>query len=147
MMGLNEVFRQVSSRPDPDSSQTGWKRHRTTRDCPRVTVRLSPDDHAKLVELADGMALSTYLRMVALNQELPRRRRTGLAVQDREAIGQLLGLLGQSRIANNLNQLAHHANIGTLPVDEGLREDIDEAYSMVLTIRSTLMRALGMPAG
>lgn len=36
------------------------QRHKTTRDCPRVTLRLSPDDHERLKELAGSMALSTY---------------------------------------------------------------------------------------
>ena len=109
-----------------------------------MTVRLSPEDHAKLTELADGMALSVYLRAKALGENLPRRRATGIAVEDREAIAKLIGLLGQSRIANNLNQLAHHANIGTLPVDDMTTADLREACRAVVTMRTTLMQALGL---
>ena len=49
-------------------------RHKTTRDCPRVTLRLSPDDHERLKELAGSMALSTYIRAKALGLDLPRRK-------------------------------------------------------------------------
>ncbi len=81
-------------------------RHKTTRDCPRVTLRLSPDDHERLKELAGSMALSTYIRAKALGLDLPRRElRSSASVVDKQAIAQILGLLGQSRIANNLNQL------------------------------------------
>ncbi len=108
-----------------------------------MTVRLSPEEHEKLQQLADGMSLSVYMRAKALAGEVPRRRRKGSSVEDREAIAQLLGLLGQSRIANNLNQLAHHANIGTLPVDDATKADLDEAYRAVIGMRQLLLRALG----
>lgn len=100
-------FQKVASMP----STGAWKRRKRTRDCPRVTVRLSPEDPAKLIELADGMALSAYLRAKALSDDSPRRRRSGSPVKDRVTIACVLGMLGQSRIANNLNQLAYHANI------------------------------------
>lgn len=87
-------------------------RHKTTRDCPRVTVRFSPEDYERIQALADGMALSVYLRAKALNEPLPRRKLgSKSSIEDQAVIAQLLGLLGQSRIANNLNQLAYHANI------------------------------------
>ncbi|OXT01961.1 hypothetical protein B7H23_03215 [Notoacmeibacter marinus] len=90
------------------------------------------------------MALSVYLRALALNEELPRRRpRSYASIADKAAVAQLLGLLGQSRIANNLNQLAYHANVGSLAMDDRTREQIDEAYDTVLLMRTTLMRALG----
>ncbi|MBV1800154.1 hypothetical protein [Siccirubricoccus sp. G192] len=45
-----------------------------------------------------------------------RLRRTGLAVEDRQALAKALALLGESRLSSNLNQLAHMASIGALPV-------------------------------
>ena len=120
-------------------------RHKTTRDCPRVTLRLSLEDHEHLTAMADGMALSTYIRAKALGDDLPRRKRTSSAsVADKQALAQILGLLGQSRIANNLNQLAYRANIGALEMDEHAIAQIHESYESVLLMRQTLMRALGM---
>jgi len=77
--------------------------HKITRDCPRVTVRFSRDDYERLQEMADGAALSVYLRAKVLEEKLPKRKmRSGSSIQDKQAIAQLLGLLGQSRIANNI---------------------------------------------
>lgn len=119
-------------------------RQRITRDCPRVTVRFSPEDYVRLQEMADGASLSVYLRAKVLEQKLPRRKRRSVAsVADKQAIAQLLGLLGQSRIANNLNQLAYHANIGALPIDDETKSQIAEAYDNVIGMRQTLMKALG----
>ncbi|MEM8539636.1 MAG: hypothetical protein AAGF25_01665 [Pseudomonadota bacterium] len=119
--------------------------NKTTRDCPRVTLRLSVDDHERLKELADGMALSVYIRARALEQELPRKkRRSTTSVADKQAIAKLLGLLGESRIANNLNQLAYHANVGALIMDDESREQITEAYDHVIFLRQTLIQALGL---
>jgi len=118
--------------------------HKITRDCPRVTVRFSRDDYERLQELADGAALSVYLRAKALEETLPKRRKlSGSSIEDRQAIAQLLGLLGQSRIANNLNQLAYHANIGALQIDDETKSQIIETYDYILFIRQTLMNALG----
>lgn len=119
-------------------------RHKITRDCPRVTVRFSRDDYERLQEIADGIALSVYLRATALEETLPKRRKLSRSsIENKQAIAQLLGLLGQSRIANNLNQLAYHANIGSLQIDDEVKSQISETYDHVLFIRQTLMKALG----
>ncbi len=119
-------------------------RYMTTRDCPRVTIRLSEEDHSRLKEMADGMALSTYIRTQVLNKVLSRRKKRSVAsVADKQALAQILGVLGQSRIANNLNQLAYHANIGSLSMDEETRAQISEAYDHVIFLRQSLLKALG----
>lgn len=120
-------------------------RHKTPRDCPRVTLRLSQDDHARLKEMADGMALATFIRAKVLDEQLPRRkRRSSTSIADEQAIAQILGLLGQSRIANNLNQLAYHANVGSLAMDDLAQAQIEEAYDHIIFLRQTLLKALGM---
>ncbi|WP_299870658.1 plasmid mobilization relaxosome protein MobC [uncultured Hoeflea sp.] len=120
-------------------------RHKTTRDCPRVTVRFSLEDYERLQELAGGVSLAVYLRARALERDLPRRRgSSGASIADKAAIAQLLGLLGQSRIANNLNQLAYQANIGALAMDDHALDQIEEAYEHIRSMRALLIRALGL---
>jgi len=120
-------------------------RHKTTRDCPRVTLRLSQDDHERLKDMADGMALATFIRAKVLDEQLPRRkRRSSATIADKQAIAQILGLLGQSRFANNLNQLAYHANVGSLAMDDVAQAQIEEAYDHIILLRQTLLKALGM---
>ena len=140
-MALNDF--QIASGSTPAALSS--RKHKTPRDCPRVTIRLSVEDHEKLKAQADGAALSVYLRALILKQQLPKRKlRSTASVEDRQAIAQLLALLGDSRIANNLNQLAYHANIGSLPIDDETKGQINEAYDHVLFMRNTLISALGM---
>lgn len=147
MRTVQEEFRLASDANTvaPRTAKRKSPRHKTTRDCPRVTLRFSPDDYERVKQLADGMALATYIRAKALDEKRSRRKsRSAASVANKQALAQILGLLGQSRIANNLNQLAHHANTGTLPVDENTRFQISEAYDHVLFLRKTLIKALGL---
>ncbi|MEO0782295.1 MAG: plasmid mobilization relaxosome protein MobC [Pseudomonadota bacterium] len=108
-----------------------------------LTLRLTQDERARLEELAAGMTLSTYVRACVFGEESKRRKRRAKdTVADKKAIAEALALLGQSRIANNLNQLAYHANIGALEIGSEEREQIDEAYAHVLALRALLVAAL-----
>ncbi|WP_243613078.1 plasmid mobilization protein [Shimia aestuarii] len=110
---------------------------------PPVTLRLTPDERERLEELAAGMTLSAYIRAcVFAKEERRRKRRSKNAVADKKAIAEALALMGQSRIANNLNQLAHQANIGALDMDEDTRGQIDEAYLFIAEMRGMLVKAL-----
>ena len=54
----------------------------------------------------------------------------------------MLALLGQSRIANNLNQLAYQANVGALVMDNEASAQIDETYRYIGELRSLMIKAL-----
>jgi len=116
----------------------------TRRDRSPLTLRLTPDERTRLEELAAGMTLSAYVRACVFGAEAKRRkRRPKSAVEDKKAAAEALALLGQSRIASNLNQLAYHANVGALIVGEQEKADIAEANAHLLAIRSLLVQALG----
>lgn len=108
-----------------------------------ITLRMSPVERAKLEELAQGMTLSAYIRMCVLQEGISR---TGKASNrtDKEMLAQIIGLLGQSRIASNLNQIAKAANLGMLPLDDQTEGDIREAYAHVVEMRHLLLKALGL---
>lgn len=109
-----------------------------------ITLRMTTEERARLEELAAGMTLSAYIRACVFAEETKRRkRRPKNAVADKAAAAEALALLGQSRIASNLNQLAHHANLGVLAMDEHERHQIAEANAHLAAIRGLLMRALG----
>ncbi len=98
----------------------------------------------RLEDLADGMTLSAYVRACVFAEETRRRkRRPKTVVEDKKAAAEALALLGQSRIASNLNQLAYHANIGVLIVGEAEKAEIAEANAHLAAIRGLLMQALG----
>jgi len=147
MKTLQHEFDLVTNATSAPSKKANQKqpRHKTTRSCPRVTLRLSVENHARLKELAGSMALASYIRAQVLGKTLPKRKpRSTASVADKQALAQILGLLGQSRIANNLNQLAYHANVGSLAIDEETKAQIHEANDHVLLIRTTLIKALGL---
>ncbi|MGV6804632.1 MAG: hypothetical protein ACWA49_10535 [Ruegeria sp.] len=58
-------------------------------------------------------------------------------------MARLLAMLGQTRIASNLNQLAKMAHLGTLPVLPDTEHDIRRACADVALMRRELLRALG----
>ena len=77
-------------------------------------------------------------------EETKRRKKRALSsIEDKKAAAEALALLGQSRIASNLNQLAYHANIGALIVGEAEKDQIAQANDHLSVIRSLLMQALG----
>jgi len=123
----------------PQHNQTAFKGDTATR----VTIRLTPREREALEKLSANMTLSAYIRACIFQEEDKRRKRRSTSViGDKKAIAQILALLGQSRIANNLNQLAHHANLGTLEIDDVSKARIDEAYGHVCFMREHLIKAL-----
>jgi hypothetical protein len=112
------------------------------------SVRFTPKERARLESEAAGVPLGTFIRAKILGEPLPSRlRRTGAALKDRAAFAKALALLGQSRLANNINQLAHLAHVGALPLNPETEAEIREAMESVRSIRSFLMAALGLKAG
>jgi hypothetical protein len=111
---------------------------------PPFSLRLSFEERARLETLAEGQPLGTYIRE-RLRIAPPKRRRG--SVHDRNALVRLLGLLGQSRIASNLNQLAKAANSGSLPVTPETEAALQEAAADVRAMRRLLLEALGLEAG
>lgn len=109
------------------------------------SLRLSADERSRLTREASGVPLGPYIRAKVLG-EAPAvgLRRSGLPVEDRKALAQALALLGQSRIASNLNQLAHAAHIGALAIDPEIERDLAEAVALVRELRRLLLAALGL---
>lgn len=121
-------------------------RHRPRRSgSERITLRLTEEERARLRNRCEGMTVSAYVRQCLFGGKPARsHRRSYQPVGDQKAMAEALALLGQSRLANNLNQLAYHANIGTLLVDDETVGQIKEAYRHVLAIRAALLKALGL---
>lgn len=111
------------------------------------SIRLSEGERARLAVEAAGAPLGAYVKAKVFGTPPLRLRRSGLSIQDRTALAQLLALLGRSRIANNLNQLAWAVNIGSLPVTPETEQDLCGAVMAVRDMRTLLMTALGHKAG
>ncbi len=109
--------------------------------CMRLT-----DDERKALELAAGdRSLASYIRWLIFKEDIPHKRTRGKKpVKDQKELGKLLALFGQSRISNNINQLAKAANSGSLPVNVDVLKALNEASRSVHWIRQTLIKALGI---
>jgi hypothetical protein len=109
------------------------------------SLRLSAAERARLLADAGDIPLGTYIKSRLLGGEV-RTRRPRLSLEDKAALAKLLGLLGRSHIANNLNQLARAVNIGALPLTPETETEILEAARDVRAMRVLLLRALGLKA-
>ena len=139
-MSLGRAFDSAAS-PPQIQSVPGLPKKRP----PPFCLRLAAEERARLTAEAGGAPLGAYLKAKLLGGSVPvRMRRSGLAVEDRQALGKVLALLGQSRLASNLNQLAHLANIGALPVSPEIEAEFHEAVSAVREMRRLLVTALGL---
>ncbi|MEM8986540.1 MAG: plasmid mobilization relaxosome protein MobC [Pseudomonadota bacterium] len=70
-----------------------------------------------------------------------RKKRSPVA--DDAALARVLGALGQSRLASNLNQIAKAANQGVLTVTPDLIDELSDACADVRAMRQDLIAALG----
>lgn len=134
-------FQGVAPGPAPIPAP---KRERKKRAAP-FSLRLSDEERARLSVEAAGGPLGAYIRAKVLGDSVPvRHRRSGLAVEDRRSLAEGLALLGRSRIASNLNQLAQAANVGALTLDPDTLAELIDAVEAVREIRRLLITALGL---
>ena len=112
-----------------------------------ISLRMTFAEKARLDRDAAGMSLSAYIRWRLFDPASPPPKSRGkFPVKDQQALTQLLALLGQTRLANNLNQIARSANSGSLLIDEDTERLIVEARDEVADMRRILMGALGLDA-
>ena len=117
------------------------------RTIPPFSLRLTFEERAKLERDAAGMALGAYIRSRLLDPETVAPRKRGkFPVKDHKLLAQLLAMLGQSRLANNVNQLAKAANTGSLPVTPETEEALLTAVHEVTRMRQLLIEALDLDA-
>ena len=112
---------------------------------PRITLRLTEEEHAKLTKAAEGVSVSSYIRKKLFGKGASlRKTRSRVPVRDQRALAQVLGKLGKTRIANNLNQIAYEANCGSLLMDEETEQEIKVACAQIAWMRIKLIEALGI---
>lgn len=131
---LAEAFNKTQNGPIPSKAYTA-----------PVSLRMTFEEKARLEKDAAGMSLAAYIRWRLFDPaNPPPRKRSKTPVKDHEAVSQLLGLLGQSRLANNVNQLARSAHSGSLPLTPDTEKALNDAASDIATMRSLLIQALNL---
>ncbi len=118
---------------------------KSKKQVPPFSLRLTFEERAQLEKDSEGMSLGAYVRSRLFDSEAPKRRTRGKhPVKDHTELGKLLGELGRSRIANNLNQLAKAANSGSLEVSPDTEQAIQDSCGDIRWIRRSLIVALGL---
>lgn len=85
------------------------------------SLRLTSEERSQLESQAGAMPLASYIKSVVFADEAPHyRKRRKPPVAEQQLLAEVLARLGQTRHANNLNQIAKHLNQGTLVVDADL---------------------------
>lgn len=108
------------------------------------SLRLTPEERTQLEAKAGAMPLASYIKSVVLSDNAPQYRKSRKPpVEEQKLLAEVLARLGQTRQANNLNQIAKNLNQGTLIVGPELDEDLKRAVAEVAWMRMTLMQALG----
>ena len=135
---LSGVF-QVGAKP-------GQSQPKSDNRPPPFSLRLTFEERARLERDAGDMPLGAYIRSRLFDESAPHRtsRKAKRPVKDHQALANVLGELGKSRIANNLNQLAKASNSGSLPLTPETEKSLQEACAGVQWLRMTLMQALGL---
>lgn len=112
------------------------------------SLRLTPEERLRLEQDAGRQSVSAYIKSRLFNGAAAPVRTRGLSpVRDHAALASALARLGQSRIANNLNQLARAANVGALDLTPELEAELREACAAVVEVRSLLVAAVGLSDG
>jgi hypothetical protein len=115
------------------------------KSAPRITLRLSDDELARLQSAAAGMTLSAYVRDRLFGKTASLRKvRNPSPVKDEQALARVLGLLGQSEMATSLRTLAYEAGCGSMLLDDVTYAKIDTACAHVTSMRHHLVAALGL---
>ncbi|MFQ3247699.1 MAG: phosphopantothenate synthetase [Arenicella sp.] len=102
-------------------------------------IRLTDEEKTHLKKQAANESLSTWAREQLLGVKAHKRRVVRQPKVDDKNLAMVLSLFGDQRIASNLNQLARHANMGTLDFDDNILEQIQEACAAMVAIRDYLL--------
>ena len=112
---------------------------------PPFSLRLTPEERVQLEKDAAGMSLGSYIRSRLFDKNIPTRRTRNIhPVKDHTELAKLLGELGRSRLANNLNQLAKAANSGSLEVSPDTEKALQNSCTDIQWMRHVLISALGL---
>lgn len=110
------------------------------------SLRLSANERGWLEERAGGRPLGTYIRSRLFGDDdvLERRAVPRTPKTNTKELARLLTTLGQSRLSQNMNQIAKAANMGVIECSPELEAELHLACREISDMRSMLVRALGI---
>ncbi|MBL0701083.1 MAG: plasmid mobilization relaxosome protein MobC [Desulfosarcina sp.] len=111
---------------------------------PPFSMRLNQEERDELQKLAAGLPLGRFIKDAIFNHGQRPALSRKPSIVDQKLFAQLLGAIGKSRLANNINQLAKAANSGSLPVNKEIIDSLNDAVEAIKWMRETLIKALGL---
>lgn len=115
---------------------------------PPFSIRFTFEERARLDAERGRHSLAAHIRERLFGDDASVRKKPGnTSVGDAEAFGRVLAALGNSRLSQNINQLAKAVNTGSLPVTPESEADLTAACEEIRELRLELMRALGKSPG
>lgn len=110
-----------------------------------LSLRLSFAEKQQLKEMAGRQSVNAYIKARLFDPDAPVRQARALnPVKDQTALAQVLGLLGSSRLSNNLDDLATAVQVGALPLTAETEQSIRRASDDIRIMRRFLLAALGI---
>ena len=117
----------------------------TRRQTHTVSLRVTFAEKERLERDAIGMSRSEYIRERLFGTSAqPHKPRGKHPIKDYEALGRVLGLLGRSQLANDLNELNWSVENGAIKIDAATALAIKMACTDVAAMRAELVIALGL---
>lgn len=120
---------------------------RTNATTKPLSVRFTDEERTALTNAAGQMSLSAYVRQCALSaagKRLRRKKDDYTPSKTCMQLAQILALLGQSNIFAALKDMLELARLGALPVTDETEENINAACADIASIKTMLIKALGM---
>ncbi len=111
-----------------------------------VSFRVTEAEHTILYHMAETarMTVSKFIIHKLFDGDAqPRIRNDKVIIGDRKIFARIFSLLGASRIASNLNQIAKSLNQGLLHLSPEMEANLREACDAIIEIRDLLLEVLG----
>ena len=131
--------------PDKQRAKSEFNKARSPFAKPKpFSLRLSREERTRLDAMAGDRPLGLFIREKLLGDLAEKRAyRSRRPSADKHALARALSLLGESRLASNLNQIAKAVHLGTLPVGPDLEAELKAACADIQMMRDALIAALG----
>lgn len=121
-------------------TKVDWSKVKRKKAPFHVNVRLTPEENAQLISIADSLGVSKagYVKSAVFGRPIPKKSRRPKAAE--ADLRQLLGLLG--KLGSNANQIARLCNSGTILDQRDAIETLQGIKEELAILRGLLLAAL-----
>ena len=110
-----------------------------------LSLRVTPEEKARLAHDAAGMSLSAYVRERLFGEAVrPRKTRGKFPVKDHEALSRVLRALGRSNLSQDFDALSWAVQDGSVRLDRESAQALRQACTDISAMRRDLVAALGL---